>query len=160
MADVRVGAGHDLHRLVPGRRLRLGGIEVPHDRGAAGHSDADAALHALTDALLGAAALGDIGRLFPDSDPAYQDADSSLFVRRACELVRSDGWTIQNVDLTIMLEKPKLAPLVDRMRASIASVLAIEPARVSVQAKTAEGLGAIGRGEAVACHCVALLRRD
>jgi len=154
MAGVRVGFGYDVHRLAPGRALVLGGVRIPYDRGLEGHSDADVLLHALADALLGAVAAGDIGRLFPPTDPAYRDADSRLFLRRAGECVRERGMCILAVDATLMAEAPKIAPYVPKMRALIAETLQIELDRVSVKATTTEGMGYTGRGEGMAAQAV------
>jgi 2-C-methyl-D-erythritol 2,4-cyclodiphosphate synthase len=151
--------GYDVHRLVAGRALRLGGVEVPYERGLAGHSDADVLLHAITDAILGAAGLGDIGTHFPPSDPAFKDADSRVLLRVAAERVRAAGWQIGNVDSTIVAEQPRLAPHIPAIRASIAAVLAIPEAQVSVKAKTTEGLGFTGTGEGMAAYAVALIER-
>jgi 2-C-methyl-D-erythritol 4-phosphate cytidylyltransferase/2-C-methyl-D-erythritol 2,4-cyclodiphosphate synthase len=153
----RVGTGFDLHRLVEGRRLVLGGVTIPFDRGALGHSDADVACHAATDAILGAAGLGDIGRHFPDTDPRWKDADSLVLLREAGRLVRAAGYQLGNLDVTVVLEQPKIQYAVDEMRARIASALDIDPLRVSIKGKTNEGVDAIGRGEAIAAHAVALL---
>jgi len=155
MAGVRVGFGYDAHRLAPGRALVLGGVRIPYERGLEGHSDADVLLHAVTDALLGAIAAGDIGRLFPPTDPAYKDADSRLFLRRAGECVRERGMRILCVDATLMAEAPKIAPYVPQMRAAIAETLQIELDRVSVKATTTEGMGFTGRGEGMAAQAVA-----
>jgi 2-C-methyl-D-erythritol 4-phosphate cytidylyltransferase/2-C-methyl-D-erythritol 2,4-cyclodiphosphate synthase len=154
----RAGTGYDLHRLVAGRPLILGGVTVPSDRGALGHSDADVVCHALTDAILGAAALGDIGAHFPDTDSRWKDADSIDLLRRAVALVAEQGLMIGNVDVTVILETPKIRGYVDAMRASLAAALGLDQARVSIKGKTNEGVDAVGRGEAVAAHAVALLR--
>ncbi len=160
MADVRVGTGHDLHRLEPGHRLVLAGVEIPAERGTVGHSDADVVLHAVTDAVLGAAALGDIGRLFPNTDPAYRDADSRLFLTEAVRLADLAGFEIGNVDATVILEEPLLAPHIDKMRAGLADALGIPVDRISIKAKTGERIESIGRGEALACEAVVLLARS
>lgn len=154
---MRIGQGFDVHRLEPGRRLVIGGVEIPFDRGLAGHSDADVLLHAVTDALLGAAGLGDIGRHFPDTDPAYKDADSRALLRRAAASVRQAGFVVANVDATVIAQAPRLAPHIPAMRANVAADLGIAPEQVNVKAKTAERLGAIGRGEGIAAEAVALL---
>lgn len=156
---VRVGFGYDVHRLVEGRALRLGGVAVPYERGLAGHSDADVLLHAITDALLGAAGLGDIGTHFPPSDPTFKDADSRLLLRLAAAQVRAAGWQIGNIDSTIVAEQPRLAPHMPAIRASIAGVLELSEAQVSVKAKTTEGLGFTGTGEGMAAYAVALLEQ-
>ena len=153
----RVGTGYDLHRLVEGRRLVLGGIDVPSPRGALGHSDADVICHASTDAILGAASLGDIGRHFPDSDPEWKDASSLDLLRRAVRIVHAAGFRVVNLDVVVVLERPKIAPYLDSIRAALANVLQIAPERVSVKGKTNEGVDAVGRGEAIAAHAVALL---
>jgi 2-C-methyl-D-erythritol 4-phosphate cytidylyltransferase/2-C-methyl-D-erythritol 2,4-cyclodiphosphate synthase len=158
-ATMRIGVGYDSHRFAEGRPLILGGVRVPYDRGLAGHSDADALCHAITDALLGAAALGDIGRHFPDSDPAWKDADSVALLRRATGLVREAGFDIANVDAVVIAERPKLAPHADAMRARLADAMGVAVGAVSVKGKTNEGLGDTGRGEGIVVHAVALLRR-
>lgn len=153
----RVGLGYDTHRLAEGRPMVLGGVLIPHSRGLVGHSDADAVCHAVTDALLGAAAAGDIGGHFPDSDPRWRDASSVELLARVVALVRGRGLAVGNVDVVVVAERPKLAPHVPAMRARLAAVLGVGVDRVSVKAKTGEGLDAVGRGEAVAVHAVALL---
>lgn len=155
---LRVGTGYDLHRLVEGRPLILGGVTIPSERGALGHSDADVVCHAVTDALLGAAACGDIGRLFPDTDPAWKDANSVLLLARAVEVIREAGCQPVNVDVTVVLERPKVRDHVAAMRAVLAGAIGIEVAAVSIKGKTNEGVDAVGRGEAVAAHAVALVR--
>lgn len=152
---VRVGYGHDAHRLVPGRPLVLGGVVVPYERGLAGHSDADVLLHALTDAILGAIAGGDIGQLFPPTDPAYKDADSRVFLRRAGECVRERAMRLVSVDATLVAQAPKIAPHVPAMRAAIAACLDIALEQVSVKATTTEGMGFTGSGEGMEAHAVA-----
>jgi len=154
----RAGLGYDLHRLVPGRPLVIGGVTIPSERGALGHSDADVVCHAVTDAILGAAALGAIGLHFPDSDPRWKDARSLDLLRRAVSMAAEGGFEVGNVDVTVMLESPKLRGRIDEIRASLATVLRIEADRISVKAKTNEGVDAIGRGEAIAAHAIALLR--
>jgi 2-C-methyl-D-erythritol 4-phosphate cytidylyltransferase/2-C-methyl-D-erythritol 2,4-cyclodiphosphate synthase len=155
----RAGTGYDLHRLVEGRPLVIGGITIPSDRGALGHSDADVVCHAVTDAILGALALGDIGRHFPESDPRWKDASSVDLLRRAVVLIQEVGYQVGNVDVTVILERPKIRDHVDPMRAVLAEVLRIDTARVSIKGKTNEGVDALGRGEAIAAHAVALLRQ-
>jgi 2-C-methyl-D-erythritol 4-phosphate cytidylyltransferase/2-C-methyl-D-erythritol 2,4-cyclodiphosphate synthase len=155
----RAGLGYDLHRLVEGRALILGGITIPFDRGLAGHSDADAICHAITDAVLGAAGAGDIGRHFPDTDPRWEGASSLDLLGRAIEMLRERGLAVGNVDATVILERPKLAPHVDAMRAKLAEVLGVTVDRVSIKGKTNEGVGEIGRGEAIAVHAIALVRQ-
>ncbi|MCZ7564555.1 MAG: 2-C-methyl-D-erythritol 2,4-cyclodiphosphate synthase [Burkholderiales bacterium] len=154
---MRIGQGFDVHALVAGRRLVIGGVEIPFDRGLAGHSDADVLLHAVADALLGAAGLGDIGRHFPDSDARYRDADSRALLREVAVRVRQAGYAIGNVDATIIAQAPKMAPHVAQMTANIAADLGIAPARVNVKAKTTERLGFAGRGEGIAAEAIALL---
>jgi 2-C-methyl-D-erythritol 4-phosphate cytidylyltransferase / 2-C-methyl-D-erythritol 2,4-cyclodiphosphate synthase len=154
----RAGTGYDLHRLVPGRRLVLGGVTIPSDRGALGHSDADVVCHALTDAILGAVSLGDIGRHFPDSDPRWKDASSLDLLARAAALVAEQGFQVGNVDVTVILEAPRIRDYVDAMRAAVAQAVGVEVARVSIKGKTNEGVDAVGRGEAIAAHAVALIR--
>lgn len=158
--DIRIGQGYDVHPLVPGRALILGGVTIPHDMGLHGHSDADVLLHAITDALLGAAGLGDIGRMFPDSDARWQGADSRMLLRGALAAVRAAGWQVGNVDCTVIAQAPRIAPFVDRMREHIAADLGIAPDRVNVKGKTTERLGFVGRGEGIAAEAVALLLRD
>jgi 2-C-methyl-D-erythritol 4-phosphate cytidylyltransferase/2-C-methyl-D-erythritol 2,4-cyclodiphosphate synthase len=154
---VRIGTGYDLHRLVEGRPLILAGVRIPFERGLDGHSDADIVCHAVTDAVLGAAAIGDIGRLFPDTDMKWKDADSSALVRGAMDAVRRAGYAVSNVDVTVIAERPKLLPYLDAMRANLGGALGIDPSAVSIKGKTNEKVGEIGRGEAMACHAVALL---
>lgn len=153
----RVGFGFDVHRLVEGRALRLGGVTVPHDKGLLGHSDADVALHAVCDALLGATALGDIGHHFPDTDPSYRDADSRELTRRVAALVSANGWAVGNVDVTVIAEQPRLAPYIPAMREATALALGCAPTAVSYKATTTEGLGAVGAKEAIAAQAVACL---
>jgi 2-C-methyl-D-erythritol 4-phosphate cytidylyltransferase / 2-C-methyl-D-erythritol 2,4-cyclodiphosphate synthase len=154
----RVGIGYDLHRLVEGRPLVLGGVVIPAPKGALGHSDADAICHAVTDAILGAAGLGDIGRHFPDTDPAWQGASSLDLLARAARLVRDAGFAVAHVDVVVILEAPKLGPHRDAMCARVAAAVGIEAAGVSIKAKTNEGVDAVGRGEAIAAHAVAVLQ--
>jgi 2-C-methyl-D-erythritol 4-phosphate cytidylyltransferase/2-C-methyl-D-erythritol 2,4-cyclodiphosphate synthase len=156
--DVRAGIGYDLHRLVEGRPFILGGITIPFECGLAGHSDADAVCHAVTDAILGASGAGDIGHHFPDTDPRWKGASSIDLLTRAVEIVREQGLEVGNVDATVIAERPKLAPYVDAMRANLARVLGVSIDRVSIKGKTNEGVGELGRGEAVAVHAIALLR--
>jgi 2-C-methyl-D-erythritol 4-phosphate cytidylyltransferase/2-C-methyl-D-erythritol 2,4-cyclodiphosphate synthase len=158
-ARARVGTGYDLHRLVEGRPLVLGGVTIPFDRGPLGHSDADVVCHAAMDAILGAACLGDIGRHFPDTDPRWKDADSLALLGDAARLVREHGYEITNLDVTVILERPKIKDVVDEMRTRIAGSLRIPPGAVSVKGKTNEGVDAVGRGEAIAAHAIALLQR-
>ena len=154
---MRIGHGYDAHRLVEGRKLILGGVEIPFEKGLDGHSDADVLLHALADALLGAAALGDIGKLFPDTDPATEGIDSRLILRGAMEAVRQAGFSLENCDVTIIAQRPKLAPYIDQMRRNIAAELGADLSRVSVKATTEERMGFTGSGEGMSCHAVALL---
>lgn len=156
----RVGIGTDLHRLADGRRLILGHVLIDPDRGAIGHSDGDVVLHAIIDALAGAAALPDIGEMFPDTDPAYRDADSAVLLSRALAVVAERGLRVVNVDVTIHLERPKLMPHKVAIRDEVARLLALAPDEVSIKAKTNEGVDAVGRGEAVACTAVVGLRWD
>jgi 2-C-methyl-D-erythritol 4-phosphate cytidylyltransferase/2-C-methyl-D-erythritol 2,4-cyclodiphosphate synthase len=156
---IRTGLGYDIHRLVEDRSLILGGIELSHDRGLLGHSDGDSLIHAITDALLGAAGLGDIGTHFPDRDPQWEDADSSEFLRLACGLLNRHGYRIINIDATILAERPKMSPHIPAMRARLAEVMAIDPSQINIKAKTNEGLDAVGRGEAIAAQAIALIER-
>jgi len=159
LTSIRIGEGWDTHALVAGRRLVLGGIEIPHAFGLLGHSDADALLHAITDALLGAAALGDIGRHFPDTDPRFAGADSTVLLAEAARRVRAEGYEIGNVDSTVIAQAPKLAPHIEAMRARIAQVLGIAPGQVNVKAKTAEKMGPVGEGRAIEARAIVLLHR-
>ena len=154
---MRVGQGFDVHALVPGRKLIIGGVEIPFDHGLKGHSDADVLLHAITDAVLGAAALGDIGRYFPDTDPRYRNADSRVLLRAAARTVREAGWVVVNVDATIIAQAPKMAPHIALMVKNIAADLGIAPGHMNVKAKTTERLGFTGRGEGIAAEAVVLL---
>ncbi len=154
---IRVGHGYDLHRLVAGRPLWLGAVELPYERGLLGHSDGDCLCHAIADALLGAAALADIGHLFPDTDPACEGIAGAEILRRTVAHLTEAGWAITNVDATVIAEEPRLAPHIEAMRGAIAGALGVEPSRVGVKATTREGLGAIGAGEAIAAHAVCLL---
>lgn len=155
----RVGQGWDVHRLAPGRALMLGGVEVPSDLGEVGHSDGDVLFHAVVDAMLGAVAAGDIGRHFPPSDPRWKDAPSRIFVERAVEILAEAGWRVVNVDSTVVLERPRLAPLVDDVRASMADALGLPVGAVSVKAKTHEGVGPVGRMEAIEAQATVLVER-
>ena len=155
----RVGQGYDVHALTPGRKLVLGGVEIPHHQGLLGHSDADALLHAITDAILGAAGLGDIGGMFPDSASHWEGADSRMLLRGAMNAVRAAGWQVGNVDATIIAQAPRIAPHAAAMRANIAADLGIEADAVNVKGKTNERLGFEGRAEGIAAHAVALLVR-
>ena len=155
----RIGIGYDLHRLVEGRKLVLGGVEIPFEKGLLGHSDSDVLTHAICDALLGAAALGDIGTHFPDSDPKWSGAPSLNLLAKVVELVDQHGFGITNIDATVIVERPKLKTYIDSMREQLASVLRIPIDRVSIKAKTNEGLDSVGRNEAIAAHAVVLLHR-
>ncbi len=159
MTKLRVGHGYDVHRLVEGRALILGGVTVPFDRGLLGHSDADVLTHAVMDALLGAAALGDIGKLFPDSDAAYAGADSIALLRRVTALLREHGWQVGNVDATVVAQAPRLAPYIPEMRRRLAEAMGLDVDCVSVKATTEERLGFTGSGEGMAAHAVALIER-
>ena len=159
IAPFRIGQGYDVHALVPGRKLILGGVEIAHPLGLAGHSDADVLLHAVTDALLGAAGLGDIGRMFPDSDDTWRGADSRVLLRGAMAVVRAAGWCVGNVDATVIAQAPRIAGHVAAMCANIAADLDVGVAQVNVKGKTTEKLGFAGRGEGIAAAAVALLVR-
>ena len=159
MTKLRVGHGYDVHRLVEGRALILGGVTVPFDRGLLGHSDADVLTHAVMDALLGAAALGDIGKLFPDSDAAYAGADSIVLLKRVTALLREHGWQVGNVDATVVAQAPRLAPYIPEMRRRLAEAMGLDVDCVSMKATTEERLGFTGSGEGMAAHAVALIER-
>lgn len=159
MTGLRIGHGYDVHRLTEGRRLILGGVEVPYEKGLLGHSDADVLTHAVMDALLGAAALGDIGKLFPDSDAAYAGADSIALLERVTALLREHGWQVGNVDATVVAQAPKLAPYIPEMRRRLAEAMGLDVDCVSVKATTEERLGFTGSGEGMAAHAVALIER-
>ena len=159
MCNFRIGHGYDVHRLVPDRALILGGVTVPFEKGLLGHSDADVLLHAICDALLGAAALGDIGRHFPDSDPTFKDIDSRVLLLRTAELIREKGWQIGNIDATVVAEAPRLSPYIAQMRENIATVLSLPTDTVNVKATTEEHLGFTGEGLGIAAHAVCLLFR-
>jgi 2-C-methyl-D-erythritol 2,4-cyclodiphosphate synthase len=156
---MRIGNGYDVHRLVTGRKLILGGVDIPHTMGLLGHSDADVLLHALSDAILGAIGEGDIGRHFPDTDPAYKGADSIKLLQHVMALADSKGFRIGNVDTTVVAQRPKLAPFIQQMRANIARALSTEEERINVKATTTEELGFAGRGEGIAAYAVALLEQ-
>ncbi len=156
---IRIGSGYDVHAFARDRALVLGGVTIPYEYGLAGHSDADTVIHAVVDALLGAAALGDIGTHFPSSDPRWKNQPSSVFLDYSYELLRQAGWTINNVDATIIAERPKLAPHIPAMRAHLAEHLRLDISQVSVKATTTDGLGFTGRGEGIACSAVALIER-
>jgi 2-C-methyl-D-erythritol 2,4-cyclodiphosphate synthase len=157
---IRVGQGWDVHALVPGRRLVLGGVEIPHERGLLGHSDADVLLHAIADAILGAAALGDIGRLFPDQDPTFRDADSRVLLRTAMARAAAAGWRVGNVDATVIAERPRIGPYVTAMCAVVAAECGVDAGAVNIKGKTSEKLGYAGRGEGIAAQAVVLLLAD
>ena len=154
---MRIGHGYDVHRLVEGRELVLGGVKIPYEKGLLGHSDADVLTHALMDALLGACALGDIGKLFPDSDVAYKGADSVELLKKVCSLIYSKGYRISNVDCTVLAQRPKLAPHIPQMRENLSNAMDIAADCVSVKATTEEGLGFTGEGLGIAAHAVALI---
>src|SRR5262245_12188992 len=157
---MRVGIGHDTHRLVEGRPLILGGVRIDHPRGLAGHSDADVVLHAVTDALLGAAGLGDIGDAYPDTDPANKDRDSPSFLEETLARLNQAGWRVVNLDVIVFAQEPKLGPVKADLRRSLAELLGVEAGAVNVKAKTGEKVGHIGRAEAIACQAVVLIDRD
>ncbi len=157
---MRIGHGYDVHKLVEGRDLILGGVKIPYEKGLLGHSDADVLLHAISDALLGAAALGDIGKLFPDTDMQYKGADSLVLMKAVYEAVKEKGFAAENIDATILCQRPKLRPYIDTMRENIASALGMDTDCVSVKATTEEGLGFTGAGEGIAVHSVCLLRKE
>ena len=159
MIPYRIGHGYDVHRLVEGRKLVLCGVTIPYEKGLLGHSDADVALHALTDALLGAAGMGDIGRHFPDSDDAYLGIDSRILLRRAAALLKEKGYVPGNIDLTIIAQRPKLAPYLPEMVRNLAQDLELDPDCINVKATTEEKLGFTGAGEGIAAHCVCLISR-
>ena len=159
MTGLRIGQGYDVHRLTEGRKLILGGVEIPWEKGLLGHSDADVLTHAVMDALLGAAGLGDIGRHFPDTDPAYAGADSLRLLEHVMELLRERGFAVGNVDATVLAQRPKLAPHIPLMRANLARVMGVDPGWVNVKATTEEGLGFTGSGEGIAAHGVALIEK-
>ena len=156
---MRVGIGHDTHRLAEGRPLLLGGVRIDHPRGLVGHSDADVVLHAVTDALLGAAGLGDIGDAYPDTDPAWRDADSARFLRETLARLNQAGWRVVNTDVIIFAQEPKLGPVKARIRARLAELLGLDAGAVNVKAKTGEKVGAIGRAEAISAQAVVLIEQ-
>jgi len=156
----RVGSGHDSHRLEPGHPLILGGVRIDYPKGLVGHSDADAVLHAVTDALLGAVGLGDIGDAYPDTDPRWKGADSRLFLTETVAKLRELGWKTVNADVTIFAQEPKLGPVKAAIRDNLADMLGVSPDRVNVKAKTGERVGHIGRGEAIGCHAVVLVSAE
>ncbi|MBP9989729.1 MAG: 2-C-methyl-D-erythritol 2,4-cyclodiphosphate synthase [Ruminococcus sp.] len=154
---MRIGHGHDVHRLVEERKLIIGGVEIEHDKGLLGHSDADVLLHAISDSLLGAAALGDIGGMFPDNDPAYKDADSLVLLEKVGQRLQNEGYRIINIDSTIVAQKPKMKPYIEQMRKNVAKALGIDFSFVSVKATTQEGLGFTGREEGISADAVSLI---
>lgn len=154
---MRIGIGYDVHRLVEGRKLILGGVEIPFEKGLLGHSDADVLLHAICDAILGAAALGDIGKLFPDTDEAYKNANSLMLLEKVADAVRKADYSISNIDSTVIAERPKLSPFIDEMRENIAKACRIEIGQVSVKATTEEGMGFTGSGEGIAAQAICLI---
>ena len=157
---IRVGIGYDVHQLAEGRRCIIGGVDVPHERGLLGHSDADVLLHAVSDAILGALGLGDIGKHFPDTDPAFKDADSMELLRHVWRLARERGYRLGNADAVVIAERPKLAPYIAQMAANIAAAADAEPERVNVKATTSEKLGFVGREQGIAAHAVVCLMRE
>lgn len=156
---MRIGHGYDVHRLTPGRALILGGVEIPYELGLDGHSDADVLIHAVMDALLGAAGLGDIGIHFPDTDPAYKGANSMKLLEKVGEMLKNAGYSVDNIDVTMIAQRPKLSPFIPKMRENIAAVLGLDPGQVNVKATTEEHLGFTGQGEGMACHAVCLIER-
>ena len=154
---MRIGHGYDVHKLVENRKLILGGVDIPYEKGLLGHSDADVLLHAISDSLLGALALGDIGKLFPDNDPQYEGADSLVLLQRVYEAVKEKGYEIGNIDATVLAQRPKLRPYIDTMRENIANVLEVDVDLISVKATTEEGLGFTGSGEGISSSCVCLI---
>lgn len=159
MTEVRIGSGFDAHRLVPGRRLVLGGVEIPFDLGLEGHSDGDCLLHAVCDALLGAAAAGDMGRYFPSSDPRWKGTSSTVFLQEVVRIVDEKGYVLENLDATVIAERPPLGPHLEAIRERLGLALRVAVERVSVKAKTADGLGALGAGEGIAAQAAVLVRR-
>lgn len=157
--NMRIGHGYDVHRLTPGRKLILGGVLVPYEKGLLGHSDADVLAHAISDALLGALALGDIGKWFPDTDERYEGADSLVLLGQVAAMLAERGWQIGNIDATILAQRPKLRGYIDTMRENLAKACGVSPDQVSVKATTEEGLGFTGKGEGIAAHAVCLLSR-
>ncbi len=157
---IRVGHGYDVHKLTENRHLILGGVDIPYEKGLLGHSDADVLLHAIMDALLGAAALGDIGTHFPDNDPAYLGADSMELLRKVCALLREKNYAVSNIDATVIAQQPKLKPYIEQMRVNIAKAMALDTDRISIKATTEEKLGFTGRKEGISAHCVALITKE
>lgn len=159
MSKLRIGHGYDVHKLVSDRKLILGGVDIPYEKGLLGHSDADVLLHAISDALLGAAALGDIGKHFPDTDAAYKNADSLILLSRVGELIKNAGYQVSNIDATVIAQAPKLAPHIEQMRKNIAKALSLDFNDVSVKATTEERLGFTGRGEGISAHAVCIIEK-
>ena len=157
--DIRAGHGYDVHKLAKGRKLILGGVEIPYENGLLGHSDADVLTHAVMDSLLGAAALGDIGKHFPDNDDSFKGADSIELLRKVIEILRKDGWSVGNIDATILCQAPKLAPYIEKMREILGTAMGIDTDRVSVKATTEEKLGFTGEGKGIAAHCVCIITK-
>ena len=157
---MRIGHGYDVHRLTENRKLILGGVEIPYEKGLLGHSDADVLVHALMDAMLGAAALGDIGKLFPDNDDAYLGADSLVLLKKVSALIREQGYTLSNADCTVIAQRPRLSPFIDEMRKRVAEAAGVDVGRISVKATTEEKLGFTGEGLGIAAHAVALLEEE
>jgi 2-C-methyl-D-erythritol 2,4-cyclodiphosphate synthase len=156
---IRIGHGYDVHRLVEGRKLIVGGVDIPYEKGLLGHSDADVLLHAIGDSLMGAAALGDIGCIFPDNDPKFKDADSLILLCEVVSLLKSKGYSVVNIDATLIAQKPKMRPYIDEMRSNIASACGTDISFVSVKATTEEKLGFTGRKEGISAHCVCLVEK-
>ena len=156
---MRIGHGYDVHRLVKGHKLILGGVHIPWEMGLLGHSDADVLAHAVIDSLLGAAALGDIGLLFPDSDPSYKDANSLKLLQKAAQYLYENGWGIENIDVTVLAQAPKLRPYIQQIQENIAKAVEIPAEQISIKATTEEGLGFTGKGEGLACHAVCLIEK-
>lgn len=159
MADIRIGHGYDVHRLTENRKLIIGGVEIPHRLGLLGHSDADVLTHAVMDAMLGALALGDIGKHFPDTDPQYAGADSIALLRHVTEIIRKEGWALGNLDATILAQAPKMAPHIMQMRQNLSEAIGCDISQISIKATTEEKLGFTGNEEGIAAHCVCLLQR-
>lgn len=159
MSNIRIGHGYDVHKLVEGRKCILGGVDIPYEKGLLGHSDADVLLHAISDALLGAAALGDIGKHFPDTDAAYKNADSLVLLSRVNEIINQAGYKVSNIDSTVIAQAPKLAPHIEKMRKNIANALLTELDAISVKATTEERLGFTGRGEGISAHAVCIIEK-
>lgn len=159
MSNIRIGHGYDVHKLVSNRRLILGGVDIPYEKGLLGHSDADVLLHAISDALLGAAALGDIGKHFPDTDAAYKNADSALLLAKVGDILKNAGYKPSNIDATVIAQAPKLAPHIEQMRENIAKALSVDVSAVSVKATTEEKLGFTGSGEGISAHAVCIIEK-